>query len=75
MKNCRESIDLLLDYLEGRLAPPEKAALDDHFAACPPCLEFVRSYRETPRILRDVTREPLPAEVRRRLEEFLRRRE
>ncbi len=74
MRTCRETIDLLLDYLEGRLPASDQTALDEHFSACPPCLEFVRSYRETPRIFREVTRPSVPEEVRQRLEEFLRRR-
>ena len=68
---CRETIDLLLDYLEGRLSADDRAALDAHFAACPPCLDFVASYRETPRIVRDATDVSVPAEVAERLRRFL----
>jgi hypothetical protein len=44
-KCCRDAIDLLMDYLERRLPPAEQAALDAHFSACPPCLDFLKSYR------------------------------
>ena len=73
-RSCRETVDLLLDYLEGRLSPEDHEALDAHFVNCPPCLAFVKAYRETPRILRESTRSAIPDEVSRRLEQFLRRR-
>ena len=74
MKNttCRETIDLLMDYLEERLPPEDREALDAHFAACAPCLAFVRSYRETPRILREATAATLPGHVEASLKTFLR---
>ncbi len=70
-RTCRETIDLLMDYLEGQLPPEEKAALDAHFSACKPCLDFVRSYRETPRLLRKATAAEIPPEVSERLAKFL----
>ena len=70
-KTCRETIDLLMDYLEERLPNEDREALDAHFAACAPCLAFVRSYRETPRILREATAAPIPTEVEKRLREYL----
>lgn len=73
-RTCRETVDLLLDYVEGRLPAEDHKALDAHFAGCPPCLEFVRSYRETPRILRGSTQAAMPDAVARRLEQFLRAR-
>lgn len=73
-KSCRETVDLLLDYLENRLPPVDHEALDAHFSGCPPCLEFVKSYKETPRVLREATSAAIPDDVARRLEQFLRSR-
>lgn len=70
-KTCRETIELLMDYLEGQLPPEEKSALDAHFAACKPCLEFVRSYERTPSVLRKATEVEIPPEVSDRLIQFL----
>lgn len=70
-KTCRETIELLMDYLEKRLPPGEGAALDAHFSACKPCLDFVDSYRETPRLLRKATAAEMPSEVSERLAQFL----
>jgi anti-sigma factor RsiW len=71
MKNCQETVALLADYLEEKLSSEDHAALDEHFAGCPLCVAFLRSYRETPRIVRESTGAALPEEVRVRLERFL----
>jgi len=70
-KSCRETIELLMDYLEGRLSPEEHQALKIHFEDCPPCLDFVDSYQATPRILREATAVQVPPEVERELKEYL----
>jgi len=70
-KSCQECVDLFLDYLEGRLPADDQAALDAHFAACPPCLDILRSYRAVPRICREATAATLPPEVADRLHRFL----
>ena len=70
-KTCRETIDLLMDYLEGRLSAKEEAALDRHFADCKPCLEFVKSYRKLPELFRHATKAVIPQEMNDRLLRFL----
>lgn len=74
MFNCKESIDLLLAYIERELPEAELRALDEHFHGCPPCLEFLRSYRETPNLCRKVLSEKMPSEVASKLASFLRER-
>ncbi|HJZ86010.1 MAG TPA: zf-HC2 domain-containing protein [Polyangia bacterium] len=68
---CRQCVELLMDYVEGRLSPQDKVTLDEHFAKCPPCLDFMRSYRETPRIMREATATKMPVEVKQKLRLFL----
>jgi len=71
-KCCRDAVELLMDYLERKLPPADQAALDEHFRACPPCLDFLASYQETPRIVRECTSVPaVPSEVKARLRRFL----
>ena len=60
---CMSGVELLMEYLEGELAPDLRAAIDAHIAACPRCVSFIESYRETPRILRDATASEMPAEL------------
>ena len=71
---CLSGVELLMDYLEGVLAPDVRAALDAHVAGCERCAAFVASYCETPRILRDATASTLPADIEASLQQFLRTR-
>jgi anti-sigma factor RsiW len=74
MLKCKECFDLLLDYLEGNLDDETRKRLDDHFAACPPCVNFLESYQscaEMAQQLRDQLVE-IPQELEGRLKAFLR---
>jgi anti-sigma factor (TIGR02949 family) len=76
MKNvdCMSCVDLLMEYLEGGLAPDLRTALDTHLGACPRCVAFMESYRATPRILREATAAEMPAELKESLLAALRSR-
>jgi anti-sigma factor RsiW len=69
---CQRGVERLMDYLEGALSAPVRAALEAHVAGCPRCRAFIASYRETPRILRDATERVPTDRQRRELLEFLR---
>ncbi|HEX5214230.1 MAG TPA: zf-HC2 domain-containing protein [Vicinamibacterales bacterium] len=60
---CRSGVELLIDYLEGLLAPDVRAAIEAHVAGCRRCEAFIASYLETPRIVRDATRMEMPADL------------
>lgn len=45
--NCYEAIDLMGDAIEGTLMPAARAGLDDHFAECPPCRNYMDQLRLT----------------------------
>lgn len=45
--NCHEAIDLIGDAIEGTLAPDALAGLDEHFAECPPCRNYMDQIRLT----------------------------
>ena len=68
---CAFGVERLMDYLDDVLPAELRAALDDHVAGCPRCAAFVKSYVATPRILRDVTAPPLPADLEASLKAFL----
>ena len=48
MYSCKDSIHRLLDFLDGDLSPEEEQRLQEHLGGCPPCVDFVKSYRATP---------------------------
>ena len=60
---CMSGVELLMEYLEGALAPDVRAAIEAHVAGCPRCVAFIASYKETPRILREATAREMPADL------------
>jgi len=51
--SCRDLIEFLARYLDGELPPDERARFDAHLAACPYCVDYLASYRETIRLGRE----------------------
>jgi anti-sigma factor (TIGR02949 family) len=71
--SCRELIDFLDRYLDGELSADERTRFDAHLAACPYCVDYIASYRETIRLGKRAC-EPdaeLPDEVPARLVEAI----
>jgi Putative zinc-finger len=68
---CRDGVEKLMDYLEGVLGGPERAAIDTHVAGCLRCVAFLESYVRTPVIWRTATAAVLPAEGATALRRFL----
>jgi anti-sigma factor RsiW len=60
---CMSGVELLMEYLEGALAPDIRAAVEAHVAGCPRCDAFIASYRDTPRIAREATSMEMPADL------------
>jgi anti-sigma factor RsiW len=70
---CASGVELITEYLEGALPPDVRSRLESHVAGCERCTAFVRSFRETPRILRQATAAAVPTGLAESLTEFLRR--
>ena len=68
---CRDGVEMLLDYLEGTLPPADREAIEAHVGACPRCVAFAESYRQTPRILREATVAAMPEDLKQSLRAFL----
>ena len=60
---CMSGVELLMEYMEGALAPDVRAAIEAHVAGCPRCEAFIASYCEAPRIVRDATRIEMPGDL------------
>lgn len=73
---CRDTVDAMMDYVDGRLAVDVRAAFEAHLRVCPRCVEFLVAYRVTPLIVRRVTAAQLSADralrVQQRLQAALR---
>jgi anti-sigma factor (TIGR02949 family) len=72
MFSCKDSIQLLLDFLDGEMSPELARELEEHLAGCPPCVEFLHTYRHTPGICRKALAAKMPEELSAKLTEFLR---
>ena len=70
---CQDCVDLLADYLDANLDPETLKKLDEHLEACPPCINFLKTYRsckEMGRTMADQTSQ-IPLEMEDRLKHFL----
>jgi hypothetical protein len=70
---CRECIDLLVDYVDRTLPKHQMELLDWHFESCAPCVAFVNTYRGTVDAAKHLRETPLPVELRQKLIDFLKR--
>ena len=63
---CRDFVQFLDDYLAGALLGEQLAAFNEHLAACPSCVSYMKTYRETIRLGKLAlapTGEPLPEDI------------
>lgn len=72
MFTCKDSVDLLLEFLEGEMPEEQAKRLEEHLGACPPCVDFLRTYRATPTLCKRALQKQMPEELSQRLTEFLR---
>jgi anti-sigma factor RsiW len=54
---CRELADFLDDYVSGALAADVRGRFEAHLTECRECLIYVRGYRDTVRLLRELGRD------------------
>jgi anti-sigma factor RsiW len=47
---CQEFVDFLMAYLDDELETDVRRVFEDHIGACPPCLAYLDTYRETVRL-------------------------
>jgi len=64
---CQELVELVTDYLEGRLSAPEQQRLDMHLAGCRGCRTYLEQMRQTIRALGRLSDESIEAESKERL--------
>ena len=47
---CREMVEFLTDYSSGELPPAQVRIFEEHLDCCPPCLDYLESYKTTVRL-------------------------
>ncbi len=70
--HCSRALEHLVDYLEDELEPEEREALEEHLAACPPCVRFLETYRATGTICKKALEHEMPTEMKQSLLAYLR---
>jgi anti-sigma factor RsiW len=61
---CRELVELVTDYLDGRLSPADCARFEAHLAECEACRAYLDQFRQTIRVLGRLPEESLSSEAR-----------
>ena len=68
---CQQVTALLVEYVNGTLAPETMRAFQEHLSDCADCLAYLRTYSATIRALGTVRYEDMPAALQDRLLSFL----
>lgn len=61
---CRESVELVTDYLEKALLPELEAQFEAHLSGCPHCTVYLAHMQQTIDLLRHLTNEATPEAVK-----------
>jgi anti-sigma factor RsiW len=61
---CQELVELVTDYLEGRLPDPTVAELEEHLTACDGCTGYIEQMRLTLRALGTIPEETVSVQAR-----------
>jgi anti-sigma factor RsiW len=70
--SCRELVELVTDYLEGRLPSGIRQRFEAHMRSCDGCKIYLEQMRETIRVLGRLPEEAVSDEARIKLLEIFR---
>jgi predicted anti-sigma-YlaC factor YlaD len=60
---CKELTEVLTDYLEGVMAPEDRARFDAHLAVCEGCVTYVDQMRQVIETMRELRPDHVEATV------------
>ena len=70
---CQQAVELVTDYLEGRLSRADRRRFERHLAGCPHCTEYLAQMRETIRLAGRLEPEDLSPHMRAEFVDLYRR--
>jgi len=70
---CQQAVELVTDYLEGKLSRPDRLRFQDHLLGCPHCTEYLAQMRETITLTGRVATADLTPQMQDELVELYRR--
>jgi anti-sigma factor RsiW len=62
--SCQEVVEVITDYLEGRMLPEDVAVLEAHLAICDGCQWYLDQMRTTIAAVGRIEDDEVPAELR-----------
>jgi hypothetical protein len=69
--NCKELVDLLIDFVADELPADQCERISQHLNKCPPCVVYLETYRLTIQMTRKLPCQPLPPQLVERLRQAL----
>jgi predicted anti-sigma-YlaC factor YlaD len=70
--SCRELVELVTDYLEGRLSSPEQARFEAHLSGCSGCRNYLEQMRLTVQMASKLSEDQLAPESKEELLQLFR---
>jgi anti-sigma factor RsiW len=70
---CQQAVELVTDYLEGKLSARARRRFEAHLAGCPHCTEYLAQMRETIRLTGRLEPEDLTPQARDEIVDLYRR--
>jgi hypothetical protein len=64
---CAELVELVTDYLEGALLPPDREKFEHHAGLCAGCLNYLNQMRHTIRAVGRLTEDTIPVPIKHEL--------
>lgn len=61
---CRELVEIVTDYFDGALSPPERARFEEHLSICSGCRAYLDQMRHTLGILGTLPEATIPQQAR-----------
>lgn len=72
--DCSRYVDLMTEYMEGDLSPPDQQLWEKHFAGCSHCKDFFHSFESSLELVNYIKTQGCPLPVKQRLEKVLQER-
>jgi anti-sigma factor (TIGR02949 family) len=60
---CQQLIDFIMSYLDHELPQDQRAEFERHMAACPSCVDYLKTYEQTVMLAKTCANDAVPDEV------------
>lgn len=71
--NCQHLVELVTDYLEGKLSHDDRSQLEQHLCYCDPCVRYIEQMRQVLRATGRITEESVPKDAQEKLLDVFRK--